>query len=203
MKRAFRFSPLLALLVSACAAGSQADHDATRGAGADANGFLLIGSADENARTAMFFVTRSFGLTLVRSDGRSVSITRQGCDTLKGLFSNQSCASDKVIAEQLVELPAGDWQIASVQEVISRGFPARNDTIDSKLPPGIMIHVGAGEVVYAGDFLFSLNPDTLEGTLKTYSRDDAAATLALSAYPRLADGGFVYREPTHPISGGS
>ena len=169
--------------------------------GQGANGFLIIGAADENAKTSIFFVTANFGLDLAGPDGRYKMIDREGCDTLSGIFSGQSCASDSKVAYHVVELAPGDWQVASIHESIRRGFPARNDHIDAKLPPGIVVHVGPGEIVYAGDFLFSLNPDSLQGSLKTYSRNDEAARHALSEYPNLG-GAFTYREPTHPVTGG-
>ncbi len=198
-----RLGPLLCLLsaLSACGSNSDARPDAVLKSGPDANGFLVLGAADENARNSVFFVTRNFGVNLVRADGRTFTVLRQGCNTYKGLFSGQSCASDRQLAWQVVELPPGTWQIASIHETVSRGFPARNESIDARLPPGIAVRVGPGEVVYAGDFLFSIDSDTLQGSLKTYSRNDAAAKSALSAYPGLG-GSFTYREPTHPVAGG-
>ena len=196
------FAACIASILSGCAPDTAARRDTALSNAPDANGFLIIGTADENARTEWFFVTKAFQLTLVRSDGRVAKVARQGCNTYKGLFSGQSCASDRQLAWQVVELPAGDWGVASVHETIQRGFPARFDSVDAKLPPGITVHVGPGEIVYAGDFLFSLNPDTLEGHLKTYSRNDAAASHALSAYPNLP-AAFIYREPAHPVTGGS
>ena len=129
-----------------------------RSTGPDATGFLIIGAADENALHRVFFVTKDFTLNLVSGDGKTVSVRRQGCNTYQGLMSGQSCASDRQIAWQVVELPPGDWRVDSISDFIVRGFPARGDVASAKLPAGIVIHVGPGAIVYAGDFLFHLDP---------------------------------------------
>lgn len=190
------------LTLAACSTTQDISKAVVRGTGPDANGFLIIGTANENSRNEMFFVSQAFGIDLARGDGQVEHVVRNGCNTASGILSGQSCSSDRRIVEHVVELPPGDWQIDGVFESDRHGFPSRTDIVRAKLPPGITIHVGPGEVVYAGDFLFTLDQDKVQGSLKSYSRDDAAAARALAAYPGLA-GGFVYREPTHPVTGRS
>jgi hypothetical protein len=190
------------LILSSCSPTLDADKAVVRGTGPESNGFLIIGAANENARTELFFASVAFGVDLVGDDGRVVHVFRRGCMSSSGLFSGQTCSSDRHIAEHVVEVPPGDWQVDSIVETDQRGVPARMDVVRAKLPRGIKIHVGPGEIVYAGDFLFTLDQDKVEGSLKSYSRDDSAANAALASYPGLT-GGFIYREPTHPIIGGT
>ena len=146
-----------------------------RGVGPNANGFLIIGTANENARNEVFFVSQAFGVDLVRDDGQVVHVVRSGCNTYGGILSGQTCSGDRSIAEHVVGLPPGEWQIDTVFETDRHGFPARIDTVRAKLPAGIKIRVGSGEIVYAGNFLFSLDQDKVEGSLKYYGHDGAAA----------------------------
>lgn len=182
----------LALCVTACAPALPAGHVA-----GPANGFLIIGTAERTLATSVFFQTRHFTLTLAQGEaqgGQTVAVTHRGCTSYEGLFAGEPCTREDQPGWQVLELPPGDWRAVGLHLDVRSGFPAQDGTVDVALP-GLAIHVAPGEAVYAGDFVFGVDPAARTGSVLAHGRNDDAAARALAAVPAGARG-FTYRDPT-------
>lgn len=189
--------PLLVQLAGCASGGSgAAKPDASIGAGPDAPGFIIIGYADETAENELFHVYQSLALGLRSAAGQVVNTARYGCRVMLAANLSDSCDTQNRMRQLVLQVPPGTWRLMAAAETVRTGFPVRNQTMTARLPPGVEVPVGPGEIVYMGDFLFRFDNDSSEVLLKSHSRDDAGAARALEPFPGLRGRPIVFRDPT-------
>lgn len=199
--RAALLTMALVAALAGCASIDQfgPGRTAIRSASPDAKGYVVIGLADENARKGSLFARYlSFSVSLQQTDGLTEATARRdSCISVAGMRHGETCAGQPEMAWHVLELQPGAWTVASVSEERMEGVPARKTELSVPFPSGTAFRVGPGEVVYIGDFLFSIDFDAQSVVLKTHTRDDGAAGQALSGYPGLR-GAITYRDPAKP-----
>ncbi len=185
---------LFAGLLSGCASRyNEAPQDAVISTAADAPGFLIVGLAEENAGSGLTHAALLLGLALRREDGTTATMNRNGCGSFDGVYGSKPCDLTKL-----------DWQVLQVQPGLWRPAAAAEATktilgsklVRAALPPGPLIKVGPGEVVYIGDYVLSADYDAPAVLVRRHERDDAAAQRTLAAYSGLRNAQIVYRDPT-------
>jgi hypothetical protein len=186
---------LVGLLGGCSVTTAEALPDARVATGADAPGFIVVGYADEQPRNRVLHVLQSLSLAFVSTAGEGARTVRVGCRQLYNT-DRESCAEQLAMGRRVLQVKPGEWRLVRVGEIVRGGFPPRNIVLSAPLPRGTSVTVGPGEIVYIGDFLFAFNVDTSEVTLRTHSRDDAGAAVALERYPNLRGQPVVYRDPS-------
>lgn len=146
---------------------------------------------------ALSWVKTSYGgqgLPVALTD--RISIPRNYCQPLlglpSGLVGSSSPECDQIHMHHLVvSVSPGDYRLAQFGMVRHLGSLNESYTTRFKGTP-IIIHVGPGEIVYIGDFVF--DAIAFPARLVSYGRDDADAKAALAEYKGV-HGEMVFRAP--------
>jgi hypothetical protein len=181
---------LLALLPVAACTGpyGQAPRSVSLATTPDAPGFLVVGFAEQNYRWGLVTSTRSISLTFTSPGHDPVTATRKGCGSFGGFVGTSPCDLS-VLSPQVLRLPAGDWSLAG----FTLAYTATTGDHELHSSPALTVHVGPGEIVDIGDYVFASDGEKQEIKLVSHGRDDAGTRAALAAYPSLRAAPVSYK----------
>lgn len=180
------------LSVSACAATSEAPLTATASTTPGSSGYLILGISEQNAIWKFGEATMSMAVGLQREGGGAAVMARAGCGSVEGFWGSRPCDL-KNPGWQVLKVDPGEWRPHIIAE--KTHVPLAYKTLRDDVPGLHFVHVGPGEVVYLGDYVFAVDYDAQQIAMVRHERNDAAAEQALSAYTGLNTQPIVYRDP--------
>lgn len=178
--------------ISACAASSEALPTATATTTPGSSGYVIIGLSEQNAIWKLGEATVSMALGLQREGGGAVVMARAGCGSVEGFWGNRPCDL-KNAGWQVLKVDPGEWRPRIIVE--KTHVPLAYKTLRDEVPETHYVHVGPGEVVYLGDYVFAVDYDAQQIAMVRHDRNDLAAEQALSTYPGLRTQPIIYRDP--------
>lgn len=125
-------------------------------------------------------------------DGWPAVMNRFGCASFGSLSGKKPCDLAK-LDWQVLQVQPGLWRLIEMSE--QTAYIGVRKIISARLPLGLPVKVGPGEVVYIGDLVLSADYDAPSVSLRRHGRDDAAAQRALAGYPGLRNAPIVFKDP--------